>query len=60
MNEHIVKINRTLFFLVLITVVLYYGKPILIPLFFAIMLAMLMDQYVVSLIAKAYLGRFPV
>jgi predicted PurR-regulated permease PerM len=42
MKEQLVKINRILFFFVLLTVVLYYGKPILIPLFFAIMLAMLM------------------
>ncbi len=36
------KINQNLLFLVLLTVVLYYGRPILIPLVFAIMLAMLM------------------
>lgn len=38
----LMKINQNLLFLVLLTVVLYYGRPILIPLVFAIMLAMLM------------------
>ena len=36
------KINQNLLFLVLLTLVLYYGRPILIPMVFAIMLAMLM------------------
>ena len=38
----IMRINRNLLFLVLITIVLYYGRPILIPVVFAIMLSMLM------------------
>jgi predicted PurR-regulated permease PerM len=38
----LLKINQNLLFLVLVTVVLYYGRPILIPTVFAIMLAMLM------------------
>lgn len=42
MKERLARINQGLFFLVLITVILYYGKPLLIPLFFATMLAMLM------------------
>lgn len=42
MKDHIGNINQGLLFFVLLTVVLYYGKPILIPFFFAIMLAMLM------------------
>ncbi|HYH14913.1 MAG TPA: AI-2E family transporter [Flavisolibacter sp.] len=42
MKERLAKVNHVLFFLVLLTVVLYYGKPLLIPLFFAIMMAMLM------------------
>jgi predicted PurR-regulated permease PerM len=42
MKFQLAKINQALFFLVLLTVILYYGKPILIPFFFAILLAMLM------------------
>ena len=38
----LLKINQNLLFLVLLTVILYYGRPILVPLVFAIMLAMLM------------------
>ena len=38
----LLKINQNLLFLVLITVILYYGRPILVPLVFAIMLSMLM------------------
>lgn len=42
MKAQLAKINQGLLFLVLTTIVLYFGKPFLIPLFFAIMLAMLM------------------
>lgn len=42
MNAPLAKFNQGLAFFILLTVVLFYGKPILIPLFFAIMLAMLM------------------
>ena len=42
MRIQLTKANQTLFFFVFLTVILYYGKAILIPLFFAILLAMLM------------------
>lgn len=42
MKAQLAKINQGLLFFVLITVILYYGKALLIPLSFAIMLAMLM------------------
>jgi predicted PurR-regulated permease PerM len=42
MKPQLVKINQALLFFVLITVVLYYGRPILVPFFFAGLLAMLM------------------
>lgn len=42
MKEIFQKINQYLFFLVLLTVVLYFGKTILIPIIFASLLAMLM------------------
>ena len=42
MRNHLIKLNQGLLLFVLLTVVLFYGKPILIPFFFAIMLAMLM------------------
>jgi predicted PurR-regulated permease PerM len=41
-NAYPAKINNILLMLVLTTVVLYYGKPLLVPFFFALMLAMLM------------------
>ncbi|HET9745157.1 MAG TPA: AI-2E family transporter [Chitinophagaceae bacterium] len=40
--EQLSKINRSLLFFVLVTLVLYYGKPLLIPFTLAILLAMLM------------------
>lgn len=43
MKFRILKINQFLLFWVLLTIVLYYGKVILIPVTFAIMLAMLMS-----------------
>ncbi|WP_162303903.1 AI-2E family transporter [Paracnuella aquatica] len=46
MKDLLYKLNRGLLLLVLLTVVLFYGKQILIPLFFAIMLAMLMAPLV--------------
>lgn len=42
MKFQLLKINQFLLFWVLLTIVLYYGKVILIPITFAIMLAMLM------------------
>lgn len=42
MKVQLLKINQFLLFWVLLTVVLYYGKVILVPIAFAIMLAMLM------------------
>jgi len=42
MHARLVRINRGLLFFVLVTVVLYYGKPLLIPFTLAILLAMLM------------------
>jgi len=42
MREKLLKVNRGLFFFVLLTIVLYYGRPILVPLCLAILLAMLM------------------
>jgi predicted PurR-regulated permease PerM len=42
MNFRIFKVNQVLLFLVLLTVILYYGKQPLILLFFAALLAMLM------------------
>lgn len=42
MRTRLLKINQGLLFFVLTTVILWYGRPFLIPLFFAIMLAMLM------------------
>src|SRR5687768_17465419 len=42
MRPQLLKINQVLLFAVLITVVLYYGRPILILLLFAALLAMLM------------------
>ena len=42
MKEIFNRINQYLFFLVLIVVVMYFGRPFLIPVFFAGMLAMLM------------------
>ena len=42
MKVRLLKINQFLFFWVLLTIVLYYGKVILVPIAFAIMLAMLM------------------
>jgi predicted PurR-regulated permease PerM len=38
----LLRINQNLLFLVMLTVVLYYGRPILVPFVFAVMLAMLM------------------
>src|SRR5688572_26780469 len=42
MKEQLLKINRGLLFFVLFTLVLYYGKPLLVPFTLAILLAMLM------------------
>jgi predicted PurR-regulated permease PerM len=42
MKEIFNRINQYLFFLVLIVIVMYFGRPFLIPVFFAGMLAMLM------------------
>src|SRR5688500_4007896 len=42
MKVQLTKANQSLFFFVLLTIVLYYGKPILIPFSFAVLLAMLM------------------
>lgn len=42
MNTYLAKVNQTLFFFVLLTVVLYFGKPVLVPFTFAVLLAMLM------------------
>jgi predicted PurR-regulated permease PerM len=42
MKGQLLKINQALIFFVLLTVVLFYGQPLLVPLFFAILLAMLM------------------
>ena len=42
MKDQLLKINRGLLFFVLVTFVLYYGKPLLIPFTLAILLAMLM------------------
>lgn len=42
MRGQLAHLNKALLFLVLGTIVLVYGKPVLVPLFFAIMLAMLM------------------
>ncbi|MBA2499043.1 MAG: AI-2E family transporter [Chitinophagaceae bacterium] len=43
MRLQLLKINQFLLFWILLTIVLYYGKVILIPVTFAIMLAMLMS-----------------
>jgi predicted PurR-regulated permease PerM len=42
MRGQLVHLNKALVFAVFGTIVLVYGKPVLVPLFFAIMLAMLM------------------
>lgn len=42
MHEIIQRSNRVLFFVVLVTVILYFGRTILIPIAFAALLAMLM------------------
>jgi predicted PurR-regulated permease PerM len=42
MRGQLSHLNKALLFLVLATIVLVYGKPVLVPLFFAILLAMLM------------------
>jgi predicted PurR-regulated permease PerM len=42
MNDQLLRVNRGLLFFVLLTIVLYYGKPLLIPFTLAILLAMLM------------------
>lgn len=42
MKEQLLKINRTLLFFVLLTIVLYYGRPLLVPFTLAVLLAMLM------------------
>ncbi len=42
MKSYLAKINGSLLLAILSTVVLYYGKPLLVPLFSAILLAMLM------------------
>ena len=42
MGEQLLKINRGLFFFVLLTIALYYGRPLLVPFTLAILLAMLM------------------
>lgn len=42
MHSQLTQINKGLVFLVFATLVLVYGAPVLVPLFFAIMLAMLM------------------
>lgn len=52
MKAHLWKINQGLLFLVLLTVVLYYGKPFLIPFTFATLLAMLMAPVCRSLDRK--------
>jgi predicted PurR-regulated permease PerM len=43
MKDGLLKVNQFLLFWILLTVVLVYGRPILIPVTFAIMLAMLMS-----------------
>lgn len=43
MKEHQFKVNQFLWFFILLTIVLYYGRVILIPVTFAAMLAMLMS-----------------
>lgn len=42
MREQLLKINRTLLFFVLLTIVLYYGRQLLVPFTLAVLLAMLM------------------
>lgn len=42
MRSQLTQLNKGLVFLVFATLVLVYGKPVLVPLFFAILLAMLM------------------
>lgn len=42
MREQLSRINRTLLFFVLLTIVLYYGRQLLIPFTLAVLLAMLM------------------
>src|SRR5688500_2374249 len=42
MKELSLKINQALLMPILVTIVLYFGRPVLIPLCFAILLAMLM------------------
>jgi predicted PurR-regulated permease PerM len=42
MKSFAAKINHGLLIPILLTVILYYGKPVLIPVFFAVVLAMLM------------------
>jgi predicted PurR-regulated permease PerM len=42
MKDFFHKVNQYLFFIVLLIVVLYFGRPFLIPVFFAALLAMLM------------------
>ncbi len=41
-KEQLLKLNRGLLFFVLLTIVLYYGRPLLIPFMLAVLLAMLM------------------
>lgn len=43
MKQQLLKINTTLLFFVLLTIVLYYGRPLLVPFTLAVLLAMLMS-----------------
>lgn len=54
MKDQLLKINRGLLFFVLLTLVLYYGKPLLIPFTLAILLAMLMAPLCRSLDNKGW------
>ena len=45
MKEQLLKINGGLLFFVLLTIVLYYGRPLLIPFTLAVLLAMLMAPF---------------
>lgn len=54
MKDQLLRINRGLLFFVLLTVVLYYGRPLLIPFTLAVLLAMLMAPLCRSLDSKGW------
>lgn len=54
MKLPLIVINRVLFFFVLLTVALYFGRPLLVPFSFAVLFSMLMTRFCKWLDAKKW------